>query len=1179
MGDYVGSDIECIEAQLGEFYVLRQALAEALDQVLDAFGMPEEEMATLQKRVGGLLVEMDTQQNGIEAEAQRQGWSSLEMDVIDARSRGQEPYPEFRFTRESVGGNSHESPWRQAANEGSADAQFVLGYALVEGLGLEANEVEGAELLRHAADQGHLDALYAFYGLLRQGRGIAKDRRRASEIILEVWDEDSAHIQYAIALASLAGDFPNADSEGDFFSACSELKSAAEMGHAEAQLLLGQLNAEWQYGLINHAEAVKWMSMAASQHRFAAIEWLDQYGDLSSDEYVNLKWPEAWHLDARPRPRRGSAIFLLLSAAFMVLLVVATAKGNSLGVFLLFLFITVLAHEAGHYFAGRLVGIPSLLFGVGIGPLLHSLRSGKRLSTQYEFRLLPLMGYVQTYVVPRGVWNYWQARFAAEDAGQTPPDQPEFDVGEEPEPVVKFVSRPRQLAYFSGGLVVNFVLAIASLWIYENYSEIGRSVTAPIAGRIPAGSIAAEVGLHEGDRLLSLDGEEVVRGFYQVRDQLALTTQRAERALVIRRGEREMTLLWPVSAQMAELETEQFGLVPPVSWRIEGVQIQADDHIHPDDLVRSFEVAGRSISAQSPGAHSDLRRAFADGNGKAVTLVVQSPDGDQERTVHIAPIRRESTDGQLGYYAPPFSFLTLREPGPPTGVDQIILRVGESGIGLIRDLPSNVLRAVKKSPPEEKKGQILRAVRRNPWKMLSLFAFVNMLVLFLNLMPIPPLDGFHLIRTMAEMLIGRDLPERAVSVLMKAGWFLLAAWLILNGFLILRDLAGTFFTAYLSSWDIPWFGLIAGFVILAVLIVVRFMIQAIGRGVGVEEELEVLGQIGEDDYFFEEAGGPIDPFAARKLLDAVYRPVDKPLLAVEDSKTKTADAVDCSVFAPSEAQVGDAVFVQIFAHTPIEADAARAVAEEFDADAQRRAVKSLTTPVEYGAELLFHLIMPGLEIDDSVQELVWSGKMDSVQFGVSIPESAKIGSCVGTVKISQRLRDRAEALQEGTAVVPVGHVKFKLKVIAESVDDKKRQLAPAGEEASRYQMAFISYASSDRNQVLQRVQMLQVVGISFFQDILDLDPGIRWERELYRHIDQCDLFLLFWSSAAGQSEWVLKEIRYALARKDERDFGAPEIYPIILEGPPVPEPPADLSHLHFDDRLLYFMLERNDMHG
>lgn len=65
--------------------------------------------------------------------------------------------------------------------------------------------------------------------------------------------------------------------------------------------------------------------------------------------------------------------------------------------------------------------------------------------------------------------------------------------------------------------------------------------------------------------------------------------------------------------------------------------------------------------------------------------------------------------------------------------------------------------------------------------------------------------------------------------------------------------------------------------------------------------------------------------------------------------------------------------------------------------------------------------------------------------------------------------------------------------------------------------------------------------------------------------------MLFWSQKAKESTWVLKEVNYAIDRKRGDDQAPPEIYPVILEGPPVPTPPEGLGHLHFNDSLIYLI--------
>jgi hypothetical protein len=94
--------------------------------------------------------------------------------------------------------------------------------------------------------------------------------------------------------------------------------------------------------------------------------------------------------------------------------------------------------------------------------------------------------------------------------------------------------------------------------------------------------------------------------------------------------------------------------------------------------------------------------------------------------------------------------------------------------------------------------------------------------------------------------------------------------------------------------------------------------------------------------------------------------------------------------------------------------------------------------------------------------------------------------------------------------------------------------------------------------------MLRLVGITYFQDLLSIEPGQRWAQQLYRHIDTSDVLFLFWSTPAKRSKWVTKEWRYALKQK-----GLDFIKPVIIEGPPPVPPPRALAKLHFNDWLQY----------
>jgi TIR domain len=194
--------------------------------------------------------------------------------------------------------------------------------------------------------------------------------------------------------------------------------------------------------------------------------------------------------------------------------------------------------------------------------------------------------------------------------------------------------------------------------------------------------------------------------------------------------------------------------------------------------------------------------------------------------------------------------------------------------------------------------------------------------------------------------------------------------------------------------------------------------------------------------------------------------------------------------------------------------------------------------------------------DDGLGEISWHNRIAGLQFLVAAKADCPPGPRPATLRV----------FVEGS---PAGRIHFliEVKAPAEAVGEPQ----PRGDAARNYRKAFISYASEDRTEVLKRVQTLSALRVDFFQDVLDLEPGQRWEKALYLHIDGSDLFLLFWSSAARKSSWVGKEIAYPLECQKHDLNGEPDIVRVIIEGPPPPPPPAELADLHFNDRLIYFM--------
>jgi hypothetical protein len=260
------------------------------------------------------------------------------------------------------------------------------------------------------------------------------------------------------------------------------------------------------------------------------------------------------------------------------------------------------------------------------------------------------------------------------------------------------------------------------------------------------------------------------------------------------------------------------------------------------------------------------------------------------------------------------------------------------------------------------------------------------------------------------------------------------------------------------------------------------------------------------------------------------------------------DFVDCSVFAPPVMSPGSTALVQVFVHLPKQLSAAARLARQFDPRAKHRGVHTLEVPIGRGDVLTLQLTIDGVEVIDQVQPLIWVGRPSVVQFKAVVPANLPTGQFThGTLSVSR-------------LGIPIGSVTFSIGIETDAAGTLHELV---GDTAKRYTRAFVSYASEDRAAVLARVQILRAANIDYFQDI-DMAPGERWEKELYRQIDRCDLFLLFWSQSAKDSEWVRREAQYALGLGKR----APDIKPVPIEGPPVPRPWDELAHLHADDRLL-----------
>jgi uncharacterized protein YjbI with pentapeptide repeats len=277
----------------------------------------------------------------------------------------------------------------------------------------------------------------------------------------------------------------------------------------------------------------------------------------------------------------------------------------------------------------------------------------------------------------------------------------------------------------------------------------------------------------------------------------------------------------------------------------------------------------------------------------------------------------------------------------------------------------------------------------------------------------------------------------------------------------------------------------------------------------------------------------------------------------EHIEDHSKEIVDCSVFAPPAAPPGRRIRVQIFMHLDSDLEHVVKQAMTHDARAIHSGQHTLKYPVARGDRIDIQLDSDGLEIIGDLQKwTIWRGRPSAETFIVRLPEDGNGREFLPKVILFVR-------------GAPAGEVVFEISCTVRS-DEIVSELR--GQSSRPYRRIFFSYSSKDRPKVALVARSYSIIEQEFFQDILNLDPGERWEQKLYKKIDEADLFMLFWSESARASEWVRKEVEYALLK--EKDQGRPTFMPFPLEGPPPPDPWPVIKDRHMGDPLYYQMAQQ-----
>lgn len=208
----------------------------------------------------------------------------------------------------------------------------------------------------------------------------------------------------------------------------------------------------------------------------------------------------------------------------------------TLAAFIGVLGVLVFVHEFGHYGMARILGIKVDTFAVGFGREILGFTD--RAGTRWKLGWIPLGGY---------------AKFAGDMNAASQPD-PELLGLPEAERRDLFQFRPlwQRAAVVAAGPLINFLFAI--LLFAAFFMTWGHQFTPPVAGAVTPGSPAAVAGVRQGDRFVSLGGEEVDR-FEDLIRLVALRPGQEMPAVVLRDGVKLDLTLVPQRVE----EVDRFG--------------------------------------------------------------------------------------------------------------------------------------------------------------------------------------------------------------------------------------------------------------------------------------------------------------------------------------------------------------------------------------------------------------------------------------------------------------------------------------------------------------------------------------------------------------------------------------------------------------------------------------------
>ena len=417
--------------------------------------------------------------------------------------------------------------------------------------------------------------------------------------------------------------------------------------------------------------------------------------------------------------------------------------------------ILVSVHELGHFIVARRLGVKVLRFSVGFGRPLFKWQS--KAGTDFVLGYIPLGGYI--------------SMLDTRNQNDVPPEMESMAFDK--------VAPWRQILIAAAGPGANFVLAIVLFWAIL---MMGVAVSVPYIGEVDADSPAHRAGLQPAERLVEVDGVPIENWNDVMTQLLRRIGDSGSVALTTQVGQFNRDYSIPISDWLSTekdpMLLEELGFSPgtlPVVGSVvansaaEAAGLQVGDHIV-------------AIGGQNVRLWQDLVEIVSKSPGQELTI--QFERNENPHLVTATPKNKVEANGTI------VGFLGVG-PGHPTTVMQYGLVDGLLGgvkktweyttliVTSIGKMITGQMSVSNLAGPVSIAHTAGTTVQSSFLDYITLLGMLSVSLGLINLLPIPVLDGGHIVYATVQMITRRPIPLRVQQIASMVGIFFIGGLFIL----------------------------------------------------------------------------------------------------------------------------------------------------------------------------------------------------------------------------------------------------------------------------------------------------------------------------------------------------------------------------------------------------------------